>query len=52
VPDHLQEVDADFEVAGSLTVTEQLACEILTVPCFPELTDDEVDRVCEVLATW
>jgi dTDP-3-amino-2,3,6-trideoxy-4-keto-D-glucose/dTDP-3-amino-3,4,6-trideoxy-alpha-D-glucose/dTDP-2,6-dideoxy-D-kanosamine transaminase len=52
VPDHLQKVDADLEVAGTLAVTEELAREILTVPCFPELSDDEVDRVCEVLATW
>ena len=22
---------------------------VLTLPCFPELTDDEIDRVCEVL---
>ena len=52
VPDHLQAVEADFEVAGTLDVTEELSRHILTVPCFPELTDDEVDRVCEVLGTW
>jgi dTDP-4-amino-4,6-dideoxygalactose transaminase len=55
VPDHLQSVagiDGLGVVAGSLPVTEELAGRILTVPCFPELTDDEVDRVCEVLASW
>jgi dTDP-4-amino-4,6-dideoxygalactose transaminase len=52
VPDHLQEVDAAYVVAGSLAVTEDLSSRILTVPCFPELTDAEVDRVCEVLASW
>jgi dTDP-3-amino-2,3,6-trideoxy-4-keto-D-glucose/dTDP-3-amino-3,4,6-trideoxy-alpha-D-glucose/dTDP-2,6-dideoxy-D-kanosamine transaminase len=33
----------------SLPVTEAAVAQILTVPCFPELTDDEVDRVCEAL---
>ena len=52
VPDHLQVVEAEFEVVGRLAVTEELCRHILTVPCFPELTDDEVGRVCEVLKTW
>lgn len=52
VPDHLQEVEAPFEVASTLEVTERLSERILTVPCFPELTDSEVERVCEVLSTW
>jgi aminotransferase EvaB len=52
VPDHLQEVEAAYVVAGNLAVTEDLSTRILTVPCFPELTDVEVDRVCEVLAAW
>lgn len=29
---------------------EAWATECLTLPCFPELRDDEVDRVCEALA--
>jgi dTDP-4-amino-4,6-dideoxygalactose transaminase len=29
---------------------EAWAAECVTVPCFPELTDAEVDRVCEALA--
>ena len=29
----------------ALPVTERLAGEVLTLPCFPELRDDEVDRV-------
>jgi dTDP-4-amino-4,6-dideoxygalactose transaminase len=46
VPDHLQ-----LSMRGvpfrqtSLTVTEQSAREILTLPCFPELTAGEVDEV-------
>ena len=29
---------------------EAWAAECLTLPCFPELRDDEIDRVCEALA--
>lgn len=50
IPDHQQPVTAEHHVAGSLAVTEHLAGRILTVPCFPELTDAEVARVCDGLA--
>jgi dTDP-4-amino-4,6-dideoxygalactose transaminase len=33
-----------------LPVAERAAEEVLTVPCFPELTDDEIEQVCEALA--
>lgn len=33
----------------SLPVTEHAAEHVLTLPCFPELTEEEVERVCEVL---
>jgi dTDP-4-amino-4,6-dideoxygalactose transaminase len=32
-----------------LPVTEHAVDHVLTVPCFPELEDEEVDRVCEAL---
>jgi dTDP-4-amino-4,6-dideoxygalactose transaminase len=32
-----------------LTETERATGEILTVPCFPEMTDVEIDRVCVAL---
>jgi dTDP-4-amino-4,6-dideoxygalactose transaminase len=35
-----------------LPVSERAVQEILTLPCYPELTDDEVARVCNALATW
>lgn len=35
--------------AVRLPVTDDAVKRVLTVPCFPELTDDEVDRVCEAL---
>lgn len=33
--------------AGSLPVTEHAASRILSLPCYPELSDDEVQRVAE-----
>ena len=48
VPDHRQPGLPGGDV--SLPVTERLAGQVLTLPCFPELTDQEVDAVCEALA--
>jgi dTDP-4-amino-4,6-dideoxygalactose transaminase len=31
-------------------VTESAVEHVLTLPCFPELTDEEVDHVCGVLS--
>ncbi|UXY13702.1 DegT/DnrJ/EryC1/StrS family aminotransferase [Chitiniphilus purpureus] len=42
IPDHLQSVAAP---GVALPQTEQAAQTILTLPCFPELSDAEVDRV-------
>src|SRR5574340_1154583 len=44
VPDHRQ---AAAPVAAELPHTERCAAEVLTLPCFPELTDEEVCRVAE-----
>lgn len=49
IPDHHQPAFA-VEYAGlSLPVTERLAETILSVPVFPELREDEVERVCQAL---
>ncbi len=34
-----------------VAVTDRLASRVLTVPCFPELTADEVGRVCRALSS-
>ena len=48
VPDHQQ---IGFGAAAqSLPVTERASNEVLSLPCFPELTDAEVDRVCSAIA--
>lgn len=35
-----------------LPVSERAAGEILSLPCHAELTDAEVSRICDALATW
>ena len=49
IPDHLQPGLTNRHRTTSLTETEQAAGQILTVPCFPEMTESEVDRVCSAL---
>ncbi|MQA33315.1 DegT/DnrJ/EryC1/StrS family aminotransferase [Modestobacter roseus] len=49
VPDHRQPVLAGTTDGVSLPVTELAATQILTLPCFAELTDAEIERVCDVL---
>jgi dTDP-4-amino-4,6-dideoxygalactose transaminase len=52
-PPHLQPAFADLGYGpGSLPVTERLCREVVTLPMFPELTDEEVARVCEALASF
>lgn len=50
VPDHQQPVLAGTVSADvSLPVTERAATQILTLPCFAEMTETEIERVCDVL---
>lgn len=35
---------------GSLPATERLAKEVLSLPLYPELAEEAVDRVCAALA--
>jgi aminotransferase EvaB len=50
IPDHRQRAWLDPDVA--LPVTEGLVSRILTLPCFPELTEAEVQAVCGALASY
>jgi dTDP-4-amino-4,6-dideoxygalactose transaminase len=50
VPDHKQPVLAGAMPGLRLPVAERAADEVLTVPCFPELTDNEIETVCAALA--
>ena len=51
IPDHRQPVLAGTPSADVvLPVTEEAAAEILTLPCFAEMTETEIERVCDVLS--
>lgn len=50
VPIHLQPAYADLGLsAGSLPNTEQAAREVLSLPIYPELTGEQVARICEAI---
>jgi dTDP-3-amino-2,3,6-trideoxy-4-keto-D-glucose/dTDP-3-amino-3,4,6-trideoxy-alpha-D-glucose/dTDP-2,6-dideoxy-D-kanosamine transaminase len=50
VPDHRQTCDRDTASSdGELPVTEACCREVLTLPCFPEMQDEEVAWVAESL---
>jgi dTDP-4-amino-4,6-dideoxygalactose transaminase len=53
IPVHLQPAysNAGFCV-GSMAVTEQLASEFLSLPLYPELTDEQVDEVVDAVNTF
>jgi dTDP-4-amino-4,6-dideoxygalactose transaminase len=53
IPVHLQRAYADLGYkVGDLPVTETIAREQLSLPMFPELTDDQISRVAKEIATW
>jgi aminotransferase EvaB len=49
IPDHLQPAFAGELGQVSLPVTEETAGRLISLPCFVELTDAEVERVCDAL---
>jgi dTDP-4-amino-4,6-dideoxygalactose transaminase len=48
-PDHRQDAWRADHRDTRLPVSEHACDHVLTLPCFPELTHEEIDRVCEVL---
>lgn len=44
IPDHMQRAYSDF-VAGDLAVTEAVAKMVVSLPCYPGLSEEQVDRV-------
>ncbi|QQP98609.1 DegT/DnrJ/EryC1/StrS family aminotransferase [Lysobacter enzymogenes] len=52
IPDHRQPVFGDLYADVHLPNTERLATEILTLPCYPEMTDAQVDQVVASVNSW
>lgn len=52
VPDHRQAAFIEREQNLSLPVTERAAGQILTLPCFPELRDAEVQYIINSINAW
>jgi len=49
LPTHRQPVYQQFSPPNGLPITEQMATQVLSLPNFPELYDDEVSHVIEVV---
>ena len=52
VPDYAQPAYTQLFPDIRLTVTEQACAEVLTLPCFPELTDPEIDTIIALINSW
>lgn len=52
IPDHRQPVARGAYASVSLPNTEALATSILTLPCYPEMTNEAVDRVIAAVNGW
>lgn len=52
IPDYRQPVFKDTYASLALTHTDILAKSILTLPCYPELTDEQVDKIAEAVNSW
>lgn len=51
VPDHHQPHLGTSESTATLAVTEHATAHVLTIPCFPELREDELAQICYALST-
>jgi len=52
IPDHLQPGFRPPVRLTSLRETERATAEVLTLPCFPKMSDGEIDRVAEAMAAF
>lgn len=52
IPDHRQPVFGGRFTSAALPNTERLANEVLTLPCYPEMSAEDVDRVVEAVNAW
>ncbi|HAV35374.1 MAG TPA: erythromycin biosynthesis sensory transduction protein eryC1 [Massilia sp.] len=52
IPDHRQPLFGDRYADLRLENTERLAADILTLPCYPEMSDENVGRVIAAVNAW
>ncbi len=52
IPDHRQPCFSGTPIAADLPQTDRAVAEVLTLPCFPEMTGVEVDAVIDALNNW
>jgi aminotransferase EvaB len=53
VPDYRQPALSRFvPVTARWDATERVCRQVLTLPCFPELADEEVDAIVERIVAW
>jgi dTDP-4-amino-4,6-dideoxygalactose transaminase len=52
IPDYRQPVFGERFARLRLVNTEQLIGEILTIPCYPEMTEAQVDDVIKAVNSW
>jgi aminotransferase EvaB len=51
IPDHRQPAYSAYHL-GELPETERLATEIITIPCFPEMEEEEIRQVIDAVNAW
>lgn len=49
IPLHRQEVYREEWTGVSLPVAEEVAEKVLSLPMYPELTEEQIDRICDVI---
>jgi dTDP-4-amino-4,6-dideoxygalactose transaminase len=52
IPDYRQPIFGNRYSDISLPNTERLSAEILTLPCYPEMTDEQVELVVGAVNRW
>lgn len=52
VPDYAQAAYRHLFGDMCLAVTERVCAEVLTLPCFPELIDEEIDTIIACINSW
>jgi dTDP-4-amino-4,6-dideoxygalactose transaminase len=51
IPDHRQPAYA-ASISSELPETDRLAKEVITIPCFPEMEEEEISQVIDAINSW